>query len=65
MPLLLLIHLWREQRLDDLITLGPRVQALAQRGPKPSGDAAEVGDALVTLARVARLQGQLRGAGLP
>lgn len=65
MPLLLLIHLWREQRLDDLVTLGPRVQALAQRGPKPSGDAAEVGDALVTLARVARLQGQLRAAGLP
>ncbi len=65
MPGLLLLHLWREQRLDELLVLAPRVQALARRSMKPSPAAGELGTALTALARVARLQGQLRGAGLP
>jgi hypothetical protein len=65
MPSLLLLHLWREQRLEELAALGPRVQALGQRASRPPSNAAELGIALTALARIAQLQAQLRAAGLP
>ena len=65
MPGLLLLHLWREQRLDDLLALGPRVKALAQRWAKGGGQAAELDEMMGTMARAARLQSRLRSAGLP
>jgi hypothetical protein len=65
MPLFLLLHLCREQRLEELLALGARVLALAQRAAKPNAAMAEVGESLAALARVARFQSRLRGAGLP
>jgi len=65
MPGLLLLHLWREQRLEELVALGPRVEALSRRATRPSPVAADLGTSLAALARVARFQSQLRAAGLP
>ncbi len=65
MPTLLLLHLWREQRLDELVALEPRIQSLAARAPKAGPDVTEMSAALATLTRVARFQSQLRAAGLP
>jgi hypothetical protein len=67
----LLMYFYREQNFDALSTLGPRVQALARRAPKPDGefslgpDTIELVEALSNLGRLGRLQAQLKGAGLP
>ncbi len=63
---LLLIHFWRQQRLDELMALGTRIQALGRRMAKGSLlDEADQELALRALGRTERLQRQLRAAGLP
>jgi len=63
---LLLIHFWRQQRLDELMALGTRIQALGRRTAKGSLlDDADLEPALRALGRAERLQRQLRAAGLP
>jgi len=71
-PALLLLHLWREQRLQELLALAPRILALHPKppakegeftfemGPRPSNPA----QSLAALERIVRLQDQLRAAGL-
>ncbi len=64
LPILLLLHLWREQRLDEVAALGPRLLAFHKTHPKLETKREEVAQALDHLARIHRRQGFLAAAGL-
>jgi hypothetical protein len=62
-PLLYLVHLWRAQRLDDVIARMRRWETLLRRDPRNEGleELAKYGP---LFERMARFQGLLRTAGL-
>ncbi len=64
LPPLLLLHLWREQRLDELAAVGPRVTTIVQRADSTGVKSIDLEASLQSLARVARFQSILRTAGV-
>jgi len=71
LPTLLLLQLWRQQRLQELLAVSQRARALASRAPKKEEafnlfqNQAHPKSNPAALNHVACLQTQIQGAGLP